>query len=297
MFDVSSEYLPMTILSQFNYFKNNKDTLAGDYAVSPMRRADRRTSDDDNARNNPISRKKEPVSYHELQQFLMNARADRDELRQRVVHIQQESETFQLKASEWEERAIQNNELYLEEKQNHQQALCLYNEEKAKANEWFTKYEEANTQREQYLILYNDEQQNHQQAICLYNEEKTKAIEWLTKYEEANTQREQYLTLYNDAREQLKYERRSKASIKGWETRRKRDNDRLKQEIGEMTVLLRESLVRKDEAVNNLYVLADRMDRIQNLVDSVEEGATNTPISLLQKLKRIWLAIKDILDE
>ena len=287
----------MTILSQFNYFKNNKDTLAGDYAVSPMRRADRRTSDDDNARNNPISRKKEPVSYHELQQFLMNARADRDELRQRVVHIQQESETFQLKASEWEERAIQNNELYLEEKQNHQQALCLYNEEKAKANEWFTKYEEANTQREQYLILYNDEQQNHQQAICLYNEEKTKAIEWLTKYEEANTQREQYLTLYNDAREQLKYERRSKASIKGWETRRKRDNDRLKQEIGEMTVLLRESLVRKDEAVNNLYVLADRMDRIQNLVDSVEEGATNTPISLLQKLKRIWLAIKDILDE
>jgi chromosome segregation ATPase len=261
-----------------------------------MRRADRRTPDDDNARNNPMSRRREPVSYHELQQFLMNARADRDELKQRVVHIQQESEAFQLKASEWEERAIQNNELYLKEKQNYQQAICLYNEEKIKTNEWFTKYEEAATQREQYLTLYNNEQQNYQQALCLYNEEKAKANEWFTKYEEANAQREQYLALYNDAQAQLRYERRSKAGIKGWETRRKRDNDRLKQEIAEMTVLLRESLARKDEAVNNLYVLAERMDRIQNLVDSVEES-TNTPISLLQKLKRIWVAIKDILDE
>jgi len=233
--------------------------------VSPMRRADRRTSDDDNARNNPTSRRQEPVSYHELKQFLMNARSERDEWRQRakeneaaatqLVCVQQESVAFQLKASEWEERAIQNNELYLKEQQNYQQAICLYNEEKAKANEWFTKYEEADTQREQYL------------------------------------------TLYNAAQTQLKYERRSKASIKGWETRRKRDNDRLKQEIGEMTVLLRESLVRKDEAINNLYVLAERMDRIQNLVDSVEEESTNTPISLLHKLKRIWLAIKDILEE
>jgi len=272
-----------------------------------MRRADRRTSSDDNARNYPISKQKEPVSSHELRQLLMNARANRDEWKQRakdnevaatqLVCIQQESAAFQLKASEWEERAIHNNELYLKEKQNYQQALCLYTEEKIRVNEWFTKYEEANIQREQYLTLYNDEQQKYQQTFYLYNEEKAKATEWFTKYEEANAQREQYLTLYNDAQEHLKYERRSKASIKGWETRRKRDNDRLKQEIGEMTILLRESLVRKDEAVNNLYVLAERMDRIQNLVNSVEEESTNTPISLLKKLKRIWLAIKDILEE
>jgi hypothetical protein len=269
-----------------------------------MRRADRQTSSDDNARNQPISRQREPVSYHELKQFLMNARSERDELKRenqeaaaQLVRIQQESETYQLKATDWEESAAQNHLLYFKEQQKHQQIFCLYNEEKARATEWLAKYEEANAHRKQYLSLYNDEQQKYQQTLCLYNEEKARATEWLAKYEEANAQREQYLTLYNDAKEQLKYERRSKASIKGWETRRKRDNERLKWEIGEMTLLLRESLARKDEAVNNLYVVAERMDRIQQLVDSVEEESANTPISLLQKLKHIWLAIKEILGE
>ena len=65
-----------------------------------------------------------------------------------------------------------------------------------------------------------------------------------------------------------------------------------------MVVLLRESLASKDdEAVNNLYALAERMDRIQQLVDSVEVESTGNPVGLLQKLKRIWLAIKDILSE
>jgi hypothetical protein len=210
-------------------------------------------------------RKKEPMPPRELEQLLANVRAQRDEWKQKakeneeaatqLVCVRQEIETYQLKVNEWEERATQNHQLYL------------------------------------------DEQQKYQQTLCLYKEEKERSTEWLAKYEQADAQRQQYLTLYNEAKEELKYERRSKASIKGWETRRKRENERLKREIGEMTILLRDSLERKDEAVNNLYILAERMDRIQQLVDSVEEESTNTPVGLLQKFKRIWLAIKEILVE
>jgi hypothetical protein len=39
------------------------------------------------------------------------------------------------------------------------------------------------------------------------------------------------------------------------------------------------------------------MDRIQTLVDSVEEDSQSNPLSLLQKFKRIWQAVKDILAE
>ncbi|MEH2441247.1 hypothetical protein [Nostoc sp.] len=111
------------------------------------------------------------------------------------------------------------------------------------------------------------------------------------------SERDNYLTLYNEAQTQLKFERRSKAGIKGWETRRKAENERLKREIGEMVVLLHESLASKDDAINNLYVVAKRMDRIQSLVDSVEEETTGNPVGLVQKFKRIWLAIKEILSE
>jgi HSP90 family molecular chaperone len=169
--------------------------------------------------------------------------------------LQQQLQTSQLAVDEWEQRATQNNQLYL------------------------------------------SEQQRYQQTLCLYNEEKAKTVELIAKYQEADARRTQYLTLYNEAQELLKRERRSKAGIKGWETRRKIENERLKQEIAEMVVLLRESLASKDEAVNNLYALAERMDRIQQLVDSVEVESTGNPVGLLQKLKRIWLAIKDILSE
>lgn len=145
--------------------------------------------------------------------------------------------------------------------------------------------------------LYLAEQQQYQQTLCLYDQAQARASELLAQYEAADAQRSQYLTLYTEAQTQLKYERRSKAGIKGWETRRKRENERLKQEIGEMTVLLRESLARKDEAVDTLYVLAERMDRIQNLVDSVEDESTKTPLGLLQKFGRLWLAIKEVLAE
>lgn len=139
--------------------------------------------------------------------------------------------------------------------------------------------------------------ESYQVTLSLYEEEKTKAIELLTKYQEVDAERSKYLTLYNEAQVELKTERKSKSGIKGWETRRKRENERLKQEIAEMTVMLRESLERKDEAVDHLYNLAERMDRIQKLVDLVEDEPRTNPIGLVQKFKRIWLAIREIIAE
>lgn len=283
-----------------------------------MKRADRRDSNYSNAVNNPRSQQKEPAFPHELKQLLMTVRAQRDEWQQRakeneeaasqLVHIQQDIQTYQIEANELKERFTQNYLFYLDEQENHQKTLCLYNEEKAKISQLVHVHQreiqtcqlEANELKEQVTQNYRfyiDEQQSHQQTLCLYNEEKARATEFLTKYDAANSEREMYLTLYNEAKAELKHERRSKASIKGWETRRKAENERLKREIAQMVVLLRESLESKDEAVNSLYVVAERMDRIQSLVDSVDEETTNNPMGLVQKFKRIWLAIKDILSE
>ncbi|PMB20050.1 hypothetical protein CEN45_17780, partial [Fischerella thermalis CCMEE 5198] len=226
-------------------------------------------ADKDRRKNRPVKNNnppaKEPVSYHELKQLLMNARANALQWEQRakenqeaasqLTQVQQEIQANQIEVNELRERAAQNYQKYLDEQKNYQQALSRYNEEKARANELLAKYEEVRSERDNYLILYNE------------------------------------------AQAQLKFERRSKASIKGWETRRKAENERLKREIAEMVILLRESLASKDEAINNLYVVAERMDRIQSLVDSVEEETTANPVGLLQKFKRIWLAIKEILSE
>jgi hypothetical protein len=228
-----------------------------------------RDADKDRRKNRPVKNNnppaKEPVSYHELKQLLMNARANALQWEQRakenqeaasqLTQVQQEIQANQIEVNELRERAAQNYQKYLDEQKNYQQALSRYNEEKARANELLAKYEEVRSERDNYLILYNE------------------------------------------AQAQLKFERRSKASIKGWETRRKAENERLKREIAEMVILLRESLASKDEAIKNLYVVAERMDRIQSLVDSVEEETTANPVGLLQKFKRIWLAIKEILSE
>ncbi|MEH2267818.1 MAG: hypothetical protein V7K68_05195 [Nostoc sp.] len=264
-------------------------------------------------------------SLHELKQLLMTVRAQRDEWQQRakeneeaasqLVHVQQEIQTYQietnkltLEANELKERFTQNYLFYIDEQENHQKTLYLYNEEKAKISQLVHVHQreiqtcqlEANEIKERATQNYNfyiDEQKSHQQTLCLYNEEKARATEFLTKYDAVNSEREMYLTLYNEAKAELKHERRSKASIKGWETRRKAENEKLKREIAQMVVLLRDSLASKDEAVNSLYLVAERMDRIQSLVDSVEEETTNNPMGLVQKFKRIWLAIKDILSE
>ncbi|QLE56313.1 hypothetical protein [Nostoc sp. TCL26-01] len=288
--------------------------------------------------NNPHPPAKEPLSYHELKHLWKNARADalqweqqakvNQEAASQLTQVQQDIQTYQVEVHELQERATHNYQIYLNEQQNYQQALCLYNGEKTRVTELITQCDEWEkraienqeaasqlTQVQQdiqtYQVevhelkerathnyqIYLDEQKNYQQALHRYTEEKARATELLAKYEEVRSERDNYLSMYNEVQIQLKYERRSKAGIKGWETRRKAENERLKREIAEMVVLLRESLASKDEAINNLYVVADRMDRIQSLVDSVEAETTGNPVGLVQKFKRIWLAIKEILSE
>jgi len=234
-----------------------------------MRRADRRDNSDDNSRKIPQSKQPEPLSAHESRQLLMTLRAQKNELQQKVQETEQQAE--------------QTHHLYLEEQQRYQTTFTLYQEEQEKYQSTLTLYQEVQTQAESYLTLYNQEQ--------------IRSGELLVKYETAQAERDEYLTLYNEAQTQLKFERRSKAGIKGWETRRKRENELLKREIAEMTFLLRDSLARKEEAIGNLDELANRMDRIQRLVDSVEGETDSNPIGLLQKFKRIWQAVKDILAE
>lgn len=237
--------------------------------MSGMPRADRRNSNDDNTLNHPYSRREEPASPRELNQLLTTVRSQRDEAKS---------------AQDKAEQHLQETTAQLVHVQQEFQTSRF------EVDEW----KERTTQNHQ---LYLCEQQKYQQTLCLYDEEKVRATELLAKYEEADAQSTQYLTLYNESQAQLKYERHSKAGVKGWETRRKLENKRLKQEIAEMTILLRDSLERKGEAVENLYIVAERMDRIQRLVGSIEEESTNTPVGLLQKLRQIWLAIKDILAE
>jgi hypothetical protein len=221
-----------------------------------MRRADRRTSSDDNSINHPRSRQSEPASSNqELRQLLINARLDRDEAKDQVLEKERQLEESQ--------------RLYQEQQEKLQLTLVLYQQTEEQANSY----------------------------LALYSEEKAKSSELEVKYNTAQQESQNYLALYKQIEQELKIERRSKAGIKGWETRRKRENDRLKQEIGEMTVLLHESLRKKDRAIANLEEVAARMDRIQSLVDSVDEEVANNPVGMLQKLQRIWSVIKEILAE
>ena len=235
----------------------------------PMRRADRRDDSYDNSLRNPASRQSEPTSPHELLNLLLKARSDRDELRQRTQELEQQAQ--------------QSQQLYVDEQQRYQSTLTLYQEEQERYRTTLTLYQEAHTQAQSYLTLYNQEQVRTQELT--------------TQYEKAETERQHYLALYTQVQNELKFERRSKAGIKGWETRRKRENDRLKQEIAEMATLLRDSMNREEDALTNLEAIATRMDRIQSLINSVDEEPGDNAIGFLQKLQRIWQAVKEILAE
>lgn len=265
--------------------------------MTGMRRSDRRSNSDDNAMNHPQPRRQEPLSTHELKQQLLTVRSQRDE--------------WQELARAKEKAAEQTHHLYLEEQQKHQTSLTLYQqvqqnyqttltryeEVQTQARSYLMQYEEAQTQAKSYFTQYQEAQTQFQSYFALYESEKTRGDELSVKFEEIQAERDRYLVLYNESQDELKFERRSKAGIKGWETRRKRENERLKREIGEMTVLLRDSLERKDEAIDSLYAVADRMDRIQRLVNSVDEDAATNPLGMVQKLQRIWQAVKEILAE
>lgn len=233
------------------------------------KRADRRDSSYDNAVKYPQSRQAEPMSSHEMKQLIATLRGQKLELQEKL-------ETT-------EEQFSQVQQQYVAEQERYQSALVLYQEEQQK-------YQST-------LVLYQEAQQQSESYLSLYSEEKNRYGELVLQFETVQTERNQYLTLYNESQEQLKFERRSKAGIKSWETRRKRENERLKKEIGEMALILRDSLERRDLAVSNLESMAQRMDRIQNLVDSVESSSTDNPVGLVQKFRKIWQAIQDILSE
>lgn len=262
-----------------------------------MRRADRRTNSHDNQVNHPRSNRSEPISSQESKQLIITLRSQKGELQKKV--------------NDTEQQAAQSHQQYLEEQQRYQSTLTLYQEEQQRYQSTFTLYQEEQKKYQSTLTLYQEEQHQHQSTLTLYQETQAKAETYFSRYDEEKARnselsrqltqvertRDEYITLYNQAQDDLKFERRSKAGIKGWETRRKRENERLKKEIGEMTILLQKSIARRDNAIDNLEELASRMDRIQNLVDSVDDGSNDTPVGLVQKFKRIWQAIQDILTE
>jgi hypothetical protein len=158
-------------------------------------------------------------------------------------------------------------------------------------------YQEQQEKLQSAIVLYRETQEQASSYLALYTEEKARSSDLEVQYNEAYQESQNYLVLYKQIEQELKIERRSKAGIKGWETRRKRENERLKQEIGEMAIVLRESLTKKDQAIQSLEDVAARMDRIQSLVDSVDGEGANNPVGMLQKFQRIWAAVREILVE
>jgi hypothetical protein len=250
-----------------------------------------------------------------------------EETRAELNCSHQDLQILRIDVDEWRERAAQNQRLYSEECEQHQRVRYIADERESHLNKSLLQLEEQEHQIQKSSIqlaqsqqkiqdsqleiykwkeisiqkqeLYAGEKEKYQQTVYLYEDERRRAVELVVKYEEADAQRKKYFLLYSETQAQLKHERKSKAGIRSWETRRKLENQRLKEEIAEMTVLLRESLLRKGEAVENLYALADRMDQMQKLVDSAE-GESESVVNqtgLRQKIKRIWISIQDILAE
>jgi len=266
-----------------------------------MRRSDRHDDSYDNSLNNMRSQRQEPASPKDLKQRWMTARSQRDE-------AQAERDELKRLKQELEQHAEQTHHLYVEEQKKSQATLVLYEEEHSRYQTTLTLYQDEKQLFETTLTAYQKKQREAltksreaeaqaQSYLELYNQETARTEDLLLNLQTAQGERDRYITLYEDAQSELKFERRSKAGIKGWETRRKKENQRLKQEIGEMTLLLRDSLERRDSAIGNLEELATRMDRIQTLVDSVDDSSTDTPIGLLQKFNRIVQAVRDILAE
>jgi chromosome segregation ATPase len=237
--------------------------------MTGMRNNDRRTPSDRNEIDHPRSNRTEPTPRHELEHRILHLLSDKNEMKEKLKDKDKE-------IAETSSQLV----IFKEKSQTFELRINLLDNRVRETEQ-----------------LFSEEQQKYEQVTHLYQTEQARAQEFLAKYEEADAERSKYLLLYQDVQGQLIHERRSKAGIKGWETRRKKENERLKKEIGEMTVLLRDSLARKDAAINNLYILAERMDRIQDLMDSVEEESDGNFFTFPQKLKRIWSAIKDILSE
>jgi hypothetical protein len=222
------------------------------------RRNDRGTPNSDNERKFPRPEIREETTREELIQQKMNAIANWTEAK--------------IERDEWKQKA-QNNEAAETQLLDIQQQLQISE----------ARGDEIQLQAEEHYRLYLYEKEKYQTIFNLYNQEQAHSSKLLIKYNELQTE--------------LKVERQSKASIKGWQTRRKNENERLKQQIGDMVILLRDSLERKEVSINHLYLIGDRMDRIQRLMDSVEQEASRDPVKLLEKLMRVWLLVQKILAE
>ena len=286
-----------------------------------MKGTNRGTESDKNAANNPTSHQKEPTSPKELQQLLITSRIQRNEaqterdqanekVEEKTRHVEvisselQKSKTqaqsyltmYDLEKAKRNELTIQLNTV----KTQYKSTLTLYAEEQRRARKGESAIEElevAKTQAQSYFRLHQDSQAQAQSYLTMYDSEKVRGDELVIQLNEVQGHRDRYLTLYNETQSELKTERRSKAGVKGWETRRKKENEKLKQEISEMAAVLRDSIERKDEAIDSLYSVAERMDRIQRMVDSVDDDTATNPIGLLQKMQRMWQAVKEILAE
>ncbi len=300
-----------------------------------MNRGDRKTPSDDNAANNPTPRRKEPIPYKDLQKRLTTvqiqrneAQTERDEANKIVEektkqaeemrrnYLEEQKRTY-LISSELQEaktqaqsyrtmydsEKVKRDELTVQlntVKTQYKSVLTLYAEEQRRARKGESAIEEleaAKTQAQSYFRLNQDSQTQAQSYLTMYDSEKIRGDELVIQLNEVQGHRDRYLTLYNESQSELKTERKSKAGVKGWETRRKKENEKLKQEISEMAMVLRDSMERKDEAINSLYSVAERMDRIQRMVDSVDDDTATNPIGMVQKLQRMWQAVKEILAE
>ena len=218
-------------------------------------------------------------------------RADRrDDSYDNSIHHPQSRQAEQLSYHE-----LKNHWLVVRNERDELKQYVQENEQKAEL--FHHLYITEQSQHQTTLTLYHDAQNQVQSYLTLYNQEQTRCHELAMQYEAAQAERQHYLTLYQQAQGDLKFERRSKAGIKSWETRRKRENERLKQEIAAMTVMLRDSMNREEGAIENLEAIAQRMDKIQSLIDSVDEETTHNPVGLLHKFQRIWQAVKEILAE
>lgn len=277
-----------------------------------MKSNSRKTESDINQINHPRSPKNESSSPQELRQRVLHLLSDKEELQGQVAARDQLVEDKARLAEEKAQEAEKTHHLFLAEQQRYQSTLTLYqkSEEKYKSTVILYKdeqqrrqsvmfeFQEVQTQSQSYFTLYQEAQVQSQSYLTMYQGEKVKGNELTIKFEEVEGSRDRYLTLYNESQLQLKTERKSKAGIKGWETRRKKENAKLKKEISEMAIIIRDSMERKDEAINSLYAVAERMDRIQQMVELVDDDTTATnPIGMMKKLQRMWQAIKEVLAE
>jgi L-rhamnose mutarotase len=163
-----------------------------------------------NTNSNPPA--KEPASYHELKQYLMNARADvlqwqqrakeNEEAASQLTQVQQENQAYQVEVSNLKEYAAQNYQKYLNEQKNYQQALCLYNGEKTRATELISlrdEWERRAKENEQATLQLNQFKQENQTYQLEINELKQRVAHNYLIYLNEQENYQQALARYNEA--------------------------------------------------------------------------------------------------